>query len=393
MRNKEVRTGIIKLLLLAVLCIAVLFVLYPGFMSTAGEPGQENAGGEQEEEQGGFAAGAGEVIELDGGGVLSYESVEFAEDVNINEALESDLLVCAGAERGINEAAQSAEPLDEPPKYYGYYNLGVASVSNHLNIREKPVDGKLVGKMSNGDGCEILSIEDGWAHVKSGKVEGYVSMEYLLDGAAALAVANQTAKPIATVTTDALRVREQPNTDCPVVTTVAKGEELVAVEESDGWVRLDLDGDDAYVSADYVDVEKRLFTAITITELLYGAGVSDVRVDLCEYAKQFIGNRYVWGGTSLTKGVDCSGFTMQIYKRYGVSLPHHAASQAGKGKTIKASQLKPGDLVFYAKGGKINHVAIYIGNGQVVHASSPKTGIKISNYNYRAPAKMISLLP
>ncbi len=392
MRRKEDRISLISMLIMAALFIAVFFLLFPGFMSTAGES-DDNDGTQEETGITDFAAGAGEVIELDGGGVLSYQSVEFSEDVNINEALESGLLVCAGAERGINEAAQSAEPLDEPPKYYGYYNLGVANVSNHLNIREKPVDGQLVGKISNKDGCEILSVEDGWAHVKSGKVEGYVSMEYLLDGAAALAVANQEAKPIATVTTDALRVREQPNTDCPVVTTVAKGEELIAVEESDGWVKLDLDGDDAYVSAEYVNIEKRLFTAITINELLYGAGVSDARVDMCEYAKQFIGNRYVWGGTSLTKGVDCSGFTMQIYKRYGISLPHHAATQAGYGKKIKASQLKPGDLVFYAKGGRINHVAIYIGNGQVVHASSPKTGIKISNYNYRAPAKMISLLP
>ncbi len=375
---------------MAVMTLAAVVLLFPGFMSTAEEDKDKG----EESGTGNVAAGAGEVVELDGGGVLTSENMEFTADSDFKGILEDDILVCAGAEKGISRAISEAEPLYDTPKYFGYYDLGVANVSNHLNIREKPVDGKLVGKMSKYDGCEVLRIEDGWAHIRSGKVDGYVSAEFLLTGVQALAVANEVAKPIAVAKTDGLRIREQPNTNCPVVTLVASGEELVAAstEPVDGWMQLDLDGEDAFVSAEYVEVEKRLFTAITMTELLYGAGVSDVRVDLVEYAKQFIGNRYVWGGTSLTKGVDCSGFTMQIYKKYGVSLPHHAATQANYGRKIKASELKPGDLVFYAKGGRINHVAIYIGNGQVVHASSPKTGIKISNYNYRTPAKMISLL-
>jgi cell wall-associated NlpC family hydrolase len=100
----------------------------------------------------------------------------------------------------------------------------------------------------------------------------------------------------------------------------------------------------------------------------------------------------VWGGTSLTKGADCSGFVQSVFKKYGVSLPRTSREQANAGTTIQASQLQPGDLIFYAKGGTINHVAIYIGNGQVIHASSPKTGIKISSYNYRTPAKMVRIL-
>ncbi len=122
-----------------------------------------------------------------------------------------------------------------------------------------------------------------------------------------------------------------------------------------------------------------------MTEFLYGEGVSDVRVELCEYAKQFLGNRYVWGGTSLTKGCDCSGFTMQILGRYGVGLPHSSRAQAQMGTKISMSEAKPGDLVFYSKGGRINHVAIYIGGGQVIHASSPKTGIRITSAYYRTP--------
>ena len=121
--------------------------------------------------------------------------------------------------------------------------------------------------------------------------------------------------------------------------------------------------------------------------------VSDVRVDLCEYALEFVGNPYVWGGTSLTKGADCSGFVLSVFKKFGVSLPHHSGSQAKEGTKIKAADLQPGDLVFYANSsGTINHVAIYIGGGQVIHASSPETGIKISKYNYRTPVKCVSIL-
>ena len=154
-------------------------------------------------------------------------------------------------------------------------------------------------------------------------------------------------------------------------------------------MKISIDGEDAYVSQDYVTVEEKLDTAITMTELLYGQGVSDVRVDLVEYAKQFIGNPYVWGGTSLTKGADCSGFVLSVFKKYGITLSHSSRAQANEGTKISASELKPGDLVFYGNGkGNINHVAIYIGGGQVIHASSPKTGIKISSYKYRTPVEM-----
>ena len=153
-----------------------------------------------------------------------------------------------------------------------------------------------------------------------------------------------------------------------------------------GWVKFMLDNDEAYVCGDYVDIEERLKTATSLTELMYGQGVSDVRVELVQYAKQFLGNPYVWGGTSLTKGVDCSGYTMQIYKKFGISLPHYSVSQSKMGTKIKLSEAKPGDLVFYDKNGVINHVAIYIGNNQVIHASNPKSGIKISSATYRTPA-------
>ena len=267
---------------------------------------------------------------------------------------------------------------------YGYKMLGIANVDNHLNVREKPsTDAKLVGKMSNNNGCEILGIEGEWAHIKSGEVEGYAHLDYLLTGGKATIRAAKVVSRMAKATEGGLRVRSNPSTDSEILTTMGEGEKLEVISILDGWIEVDLDAETAYISADYAVVEEELDTAVTMTELLYGEGVTNVRVDLCQYAKEFVGNRYVWGGTSLTNGVDCSGFTMQIYKKYGISLPHYSVSQSKMGKAVSLSQAKPGDLVFYAKGGTVNHVGIYIGNGQVCHASNPKQGIKISPVGYR----------
>lgn len=282
------------------------------------------------------------------------------------------------------EAPKAREAVEN----WGYTNLGIANVTNHLNVRKEPNEkATLVGKLPKNAACEILSEENGWAHIKSGKLEGYCSMEFLFLGEEAITKAKEVASLIAVVNTETLKVREEPNTDCAVITLIPKGERL-EVEEimENGWIKFLLDDEAAYVSGDYVDVSESLDTGVTLTELVYGNGVSESRVSLVQYAKQFLGNPYVWGGTSLTNGVDCSGFTMLVYKKYGINLPHHAASQAKLGTGIKLSEIQPGDLVFYSKNGAINHVAIYIGNGQVIHASNPKSGIKISNVSYRTPA-------
>lgn len=278
---------------------------------------------------------------------------------------------------------------------WGYTNLGIANVeTGNLNIRETPsTDGKLVGKLPKNAACEILESQDGWAHVKSGEVEGYVSLEFLLTGPDAILMANELITTVARVTSDGVNIRDQAGTESAVLTQVPAGEELEYLETAGEWVKVSVDGEEAYISADYVTVEEKLATAITMSELMYGQGVSDVRVDLVEYAKQFLGNPYVWGGTSLTKGADCSGFVLSVFKNYGILLSHSSRAQANEGTKISTSDLKPGDLVFYANSsGTINHVAIYIGGSQVIHASSPKTGIKISTYNYRTPVKCVRVI-
>ncbi len=280
---------------------------------------------------------------------------------------------------------------------WGYTNIGIANVeSGNLNVRaEASTKGKLVGKMPKDAACEVLDIdkENGWAHIKSGEVEGYVSTEFLLVGPEAKLRANELAHKVVIADTDGLRVRDEADVNSAVMTQILKGEELEYVETLDGWYKVYVDSEEGYVSAEFSHIEENLDTAVTMTELLYGMGVSDVRVELCEYAKQFVGNPYVWGGTSLTKGADCSGFVLSVFKKYGVNLPHYSVSQSNSGTKISRDELQAGDLIFYANSsGTINHVAIYLGGNQVIHASNPKSGIKISKYNYRTPVKYVRIL-
>lgn len=315
-------------------------------------------------------------------------------DTLVKNTLSDPVGVASLMQPGMTEDEYIQTANDAQESFWGYTNIGIAQVDNNLNIRETPDEsGKLVGKLPKDAACEILSTEGNWAYIHSGKVDGYVSMDYLLTGVDAKLKARELVKTVATVTTDALKIREEPNTECGVLTLVPMGEELEVVEVLDGWVKINLDGEDYYVSADYVEVGEKLETAVTMTELLYGQGVSDLRVDLCQYAKQFLGNPYVWGGTSLTNGADCSGFVLSAYKNFGYTLPHYSGSQANMGTKISLSEAQPGDLIFYGKNGTINHVAIYIGNGQVIHASSPTTGIRISNSQYRTPLKVVKILP
>ncbi len=320
---------------------------------------------------------------------VSENDVETAQDVLDEDAIGwGEIMISDKTAEDYELAYERAKNAN-----WGYTNLGIADVSDNLNIRAIAAeDGRLVGKLPRNAACEVIDTDDIWAHIKSGSVEGYVSLDYLLTGVPAKFKAEELAVTVAKVNTDSLKVRAEANTESEVITLVAMGEELeVAAVEGD-WVKVLLDNDEVYVSAEYVDVSAELGTAVTMTELLYGQGVSDVRVDVCQYAKEFIGNPYVWGGTSLTKGTDCSGFVMRVFQKYGVKLPRNSRAQANCGTTIKVSEAKPGDLIFYAKGKTINHVAIYIGNGQVVHASSPKTGIKISNVSYRTPFKAVRIL-
>lgn len=333
-------------------------------------------------------------------GVTQALNVKDMESINVTAGV-SDVLMdmtdVAVTDTGLHTVTASMEQVASDQKENntntkniaetcGYTNLGIAQVDGSLNVRKGAgIDSKVVGKMSNHDACEILEEKDGWIKIKSGKVKGYVKSGYLLMGDAALAIAEKEVETVATVNTTTLRVREDKSTDSAIVSLVGEGEDLIVEKIVDDWYKVEVDDQKGYISGEYVTISQKLPTASSVEELENGTGVSDTRVSLVQYALQFVGNRYVWGGTSLTNGIDCSGFTMQIYARYGISLPHHAASQPGYGTRISASDAQPGDLFFYGSGSTISHVGIYIGNGQIVHASNARTGIKISSAYYRTP--------
>lgn len=308
--------------------------------------------------------------------VLSMLPAEDTEDTKESEA----------TDKSAEETAQEEQPQQVSSIVAGYNVLGVANVSNYLNVRETPdLDGKVLGKLPMNAGCEILETLDGWYKISSGNVEGYVSAEYILTGEEANERAAGCLATVAKVKADMLMVREEPNTDCTILTRVAYDEELEAVELLDGWVKVNIDNKFGYVSAEYVDVYQTLPKGVTIEELSYGDGISNTAVDLIEYAKQFLGNPYVYGGTSLTNGTDCSGFTMRIFEHFGYGLSRTSREQANNGTRVSLSEIQPGDLLFYSHGGSIGHVAIYIGNGQIIHASTERTGIIIGNAFYTTP--------
>ena len=133
--------------------------------------------------------------------------------------------------------------------------------------------------------------------------------------------------------------------------------------------------------------------AAAAAEAAEAAQKSSKRQQVVDYALSFVGGRYVWGGTDPHTGADCSGFTGYILRNAGgVSISRSSAEQAGEGRTVSAENMQPGDLLFYSKGGGVNHVAMYIGNGQIVHASSSKTGIIVSAWIYRTPVRIASFL-
>ena len=297
----------------------------------------------------------------------------------------------AKEEAQANEAAQTPTAAQT----CGYTNLGMSVISSgNLNIRqEASTDSEVIGILTNHNACELLEDAGEWYKVTSGKVTGYVNKQYLVTGDEAEAIAEQEIKTVATVNTETLNVRAEKSTEAAVLSQVGNSEAFTVNSVADGWVEISVDDSVGYISQDYVTLAQALPTAKTIEQVKYGDGVSDVRASVVSYALQFVGNRYVWGGTSLENGVDCSGFTMRILGKYGISLPHSSKAQPSYGTKISASEAQPGDLFFYGSGRSISHVAIYIGNGQIVHASNKRDGIKVSNAFYRSPICVTRYLP
>lgn len=441
-----------------------------------------------------------------------------------------------------SSAAQTSNPYD---------NLAIAQINEdaYVNIRNKPNtdDGEVLGKLYDNSAAEILGEEDGWYHIRSGSVEGYVKKDYFVTGSEAEALAEQVGRKVATVNTTTLMVRSGAGTDQDIVGMVGDSEKLRVLDDQGDWVRVRVDSDmEGYVSKEYVDCTMQFKEAESIeeerqrlaaeeaaykaaleearkadeaaantqgssqgqtngttdvpqtetpetnapqtnvpeteapatnapettapeteapwteapeteapesettwteapetnapetnapetnapetnvpeTETTWtetpetnapeteapatetpeteppqteapgnqdpsggsgqGSSTSGTRQSIVSFALQFEGNPYVWGGTSLTNGADCSGFTQSIMANFGISIPRVASDQAYGGRSVDVASVQPGDLLFYLDdSGSIGHVALYIGNNQVIHASTPETGIIISDISYR----------
>lgn len=260
-----------------------------------------------------------------------------------------------------------------------------------LNVRaEESTESDVIALSDEGDSFTILGKENDWIKVAVSEDEvGYVASDYVYvdyiyetavtieeeQAAAAAEAAEQAAleeqNQQASQSTEA-PVTESPSTEAP--TTEAPKQETPKQNN----------GQETVNSTDVVVSDQS-----DSTESVKQESTSTTGQQIADYAVQFVGNPYVYGGTSLTNGADCSGFVQSVYKHFGYSLPRVAADQANAGTKVSTKNLQPGDLLFYHGYG---HVAIYIGGGQVVHASTVKTGIKISNYDYSPIDKAVRIV-
>ncbi len=299
-----------------------------------------------------------------------------------------------------------------------FRNLVIADVDNYVNVRSMPSEeGEILGKLYDNSVGTFISEQNGWYEINSGSVTGYVKAEYCVTGEAAVVMAKEVGTRIATVTTTTLKVRQEPSLDAPVLGLVPIDDDLLVTEELEGWVKVNIEEGDGYVSTDYVTLTTEFVKAeskaeeearlakeeaerqaarqaaaqaqasqsqsssnSTQTTVTVSGGGSESGKAVANYALQFLGNPYVYGGTSLTNGTDCSGFVMSVYANYGVSLPRTSSSQRSSGYAVEGglAAAQPGDIICYS-----GHVGIYIGDGQIVHASTAKTGIIISRADYR----------
>jgi len=310
----------------------------------------------------------------------------------------------------ISYALNEARKLDLKAMALNQYdNLVISKVDNYLNIRSSPETDSMenvIGKFPSRAAGEILETLDGWYKVRSGSITGYITADakYVATGQEAREMALETASLMAIVNTDKLNVRSEPTTESSIWTQISKENRYPVVKQLDGWVQIELDaGDDessenkAFIATRENNVEVRyaLAEAIKFSPLEERVNQqASRRSQVVNYALTFVGGRYVWGGTNPKTGADCSGFVQYVLRNSaGVSLPRTSREQARTGRSIKSGEMQPGDLIYYTnKSGVVNHVAMYIGNGQIVHAASRKSGIRISTWNYRTPKYIRSYL-
>lgn len=258
-------------------------------------------------------------------------------------------------------------------------------------IRSKAsTDSEVIGTLTAGYSITRTSNSNGWSKVDYNGKTGYIKSDYLTtskpqsqtgstSSGDSIEAVNETVYATAGV-----NIRAKASADSEKIGSLAAGNSITRTGKlSNGWSRVEFSGKTGYIKSDYLTTTKPSVTTGSSTTA--SSSDSSLGQQIVDYALQFEGNPYVYGGNSLTSGVDCSGFTQQVYLHFGYSIPRRASIQATVGTSVSISDLQPGDLVFYGDSTGVGHVALYIGDGQVIHASTPSTGIIISNLYYRTP--------
>lgn len=316
-----------------------------------------------------------------------------------------------------NETPVVAEPeqeeVQEEAPVSEYAGIAISQVELYLNIRaEANAEAEVLGKLYNNSAATVLETLDGWYKITSGSVTGYVSADYVVVGNEELC--KSVSQRVGTVTAEALKFRKEPSLEAGIHTLLAQGKEITILDESvPGWYQATNGNYTGYVSSDYVTVETRYSYAESKEEeaarlaaeaearrqeeerlkqqqasaqaaskpaQTYNPPAGGDGQALADFACQFVGNPYVWGGESLTNGADCSGFVKAVYAQFGIELPRGSYALRSAGYAVSEAEMQPGDIVCYS-----GHVGIYIGDGKIVHASNKNDGIKISRYTYRTP--------
>ena len=287
-----------------------------------------------------------------------------------------------------------------------FLNPVVADVNGYVNIRSAASENsKVLGKFYDESVGELLGIENGWCHIQSGSIDGYVKASFCVTGEEAKTMVEEIGTRLAVVACDGLYVRKEASKDSDIIRMAGMKDELLVLDVTEDWVKVDVEEGFGWVAKEYVELkteyihaeskeeerirlakeseERELARKAAIKKAasdLVITGDNEMGVAVAEYAIQFVGNPYKWGGTSLTNGADCSGFVMKVYEEFGVSLPHSSAADRRQGSAVSGGlqNAQPGDLICYS-----GHVALYIGDGKIVHAASEKSGIKISKADYR----------